>query len=107
MQHLTTGSVPSSVLIEHNQFRSYQLPGEGEADGVLQRHVARLRHGLDHAAVGDAHLRDGSDARRRGEQPPPPRLHHGLEVCVARDYDQDARTHVALVSAMQCQILIE
>ena len=33
------------------------LPGEGEADGVLERHVARLCHGLDHAAVGDAHLR--------------------------------------------------
>lgn len=62
--------------------------------------MVRLRHGLDHAAVGDAHLRDGADAGRRGEQPPPPGFHHSLEVRVARDHDQDARTHVTLVSAM-------
>ena len=62
--------------------------------------MVRLRHGLDHATVGDAHLRDGADAGRRGEQPPPPGAHHRLEVRVARDHDQDARTHVTLVSAM-------
>ena len=60
----------------------------------------RLRHGLDHASVGDADLRDGSDARRRGEQAPPPRPHHRLQVGVTRDHDQDARTHVSLVSAI-------
>ena len=62
--------------------------------------MVRLRDGLDHASVGDADLRDGADAGRRGEQAPPPRPHHRLQVGVARDHDQDARTHVALVSAM-------
>ena len=60
----------------------------------------RLRDGLDHASVGDADLRDGADAGRRGEQAPPPRPHHRLQVGVARDHDQDARTHVSLVSAI-------
>ena len=108
IRSVATANDTGTELIGRNKFRSSLLnshsssyiPGEGEADGVVEGDVVRLRDGLDHAAVGDADLRDGSDAGRRGEQPPPPRPHHRLQVGVARDHDQDARTHVTLVPAM-------